>query len=76
MEQSKQFATGIAVALQTIHDFENVHGHLHLDALTANSFSEGFSKSLQYYAIVFNDNKFQVIRRALPEHENQNPNSL
>lgn len=62
MKQSVEFAQGVAYALQTIKDFEEKHGHLHLDAITANS----LSNSMREVAIIFYAGQFYVVRRKLP----------
>ncbi len=62
MKQSVEFAQGVAYAIQTIKDFEQKHGHIQLDGITAGS----LSTSMRDFAIIFYAGQFDVVRRKKP----------
>jgi hypothetical protein len=59
MNQTKDFAEGVAYTLQTVRDFEMRHGHLHLDALAAITLCE----YMRDYSIIFRKKRFEVVKR-------------
>ncbi len=65
MNQTQEFAEGVAYTLQTIHDFERKHGHLHLDALAACTLCE----YMRDYSIIFRQKRFEVVKRDAPYSE-------
>ena len=62
MNQSPEFARGVAYALQTVKDFQDKYGQLELDAIAA----ETLSHSIRDHAVIFHAGKFHVVRRKKP----------
>jgi len=65
MNQTKEFAEGVAYTLQAVRDFEMRHGHLHLDAQAACTLCQ----FMRDYAIIFRQKRFEVVKRDAPYRE-------